>query len=84
MSVAVCLSVCLHVSKTACPNFVKFSVDVTWPLLDPHLTTVQYVLSFWFLLDDLMFPHNKPRGAWLVEHILKVTYQGAERIRYCH
>ena len=30
ISVSVCLSVRSHISKTACPNFTKFSAHVAW------------------------------------------------------
>ena len=28
-------------------------------------------------VDDVMFAHNGPYGAWLIGRILKVTHQGA-------
>ena len=38
-----------------------------------------YVLPVF--VEDVMFVHNGPHGAWVIRRILKVTHQGAERGR---
>jgi len=49
MNVSVCLSVRLHISRTTCPNFIKFSVHVNCGGgLVPSDYIVQYFRYFWF------------------------------------
>jgi len=61
-----CLSVGLHISKTACPNFKKFSVHVTCGLRSVLLwrqcieCNTIYTSGF---VDDVVFSHN---GAYVV------------------
>jgi len=53
-----------------------FCTCYPWLCLGP-LITMRYVVYFSSFVDDVMFACNRPCGTWLMEHILKVTYQGA-------
>ena len=76
----VCMSVCLHVWKTTCSNFfMTFYVHVNCgrgSILFWQQRNTLYTSGF---LDDVIFAHNGPYGAWLVGRILKMTHQGQHR-----
>jgi len=56
--IAISMPVCRSLSylKKPCPNFTKFSVFVTVVWLGVFMTTMQYVMCFWW--DDVFFTHN--------------------------
>jgi len=53
ISVNVCLTVCLHISKTSGPNFIKFCVQLSLG------AALQYnMLCASGSVDDVIFAHN--------------------------
>ena len=55
---SVCISVQLHISKTTCPNFMKFSVHVI--MVMPECCSDDSAIYTSGLLVDAMFAHNQP------------------------
>jgi len=72
-----CLSVCLYVCSLAClkDHMSKlYEISFTcysWPWLDPHLTTSEYVMYFWFCVWRHVF-HNRPYGMWHWQCLLEL------------
>jgi len=53
-----CISVHSHISKTTCPNFIKFSVHDT--VVMPEFCSEDSAIYTSSLLVDAMFAHNQP------------------------
>ena len=58
ITVSVCLSVCLHISKTRCPNFTNFSVHVTCECGSDIAWWPCNILCTYIFVDDVMFLDN--------------------------
>ena len=58
IAISVCLSACVHISKTRCPNFTKFSVHVVYGHESVLLWQRCDVLRTSGFLDDVMFTPN--------------------------
>jgi len=70
-----------HISKTTRPNFTKFFIHVTGGRGSILIWRHCNALCTSGFVDDVMFAHNGPYGAWLIVRMLKVTRQGAEQGR---
>ena len=58
MNVSICVSVCLHISKTTCPNFTKFSLHVICDRGSVLWRQCNMFCTFDFV-EDILFAHNR-------------------------